>query len=490
MLATTFGIALEWQVKNGPFPGLSPENVRDLWDSGLKKNESRDTGEQLRWFIENMSTTKRLKKLEDKVIVATSEQKAILQAAEKGRMLSDQPTSLATVIPKRKRGGWDDNAKKKRSKLETVDAAINIMKGSSEKKLQAIHESNIKRGTRERKSENGSKITNNADKSSRVALGEITNKKLMIGNGEVNREMKMNGKKRKREEKCNNPIKIPISSKLQDENETTMKGTTQKEITTINLLSEDKNCENQDGSGSGRTCYHMKMPITQSLKEADLYTVSGYEQLVNSKCILAMVEIIHESSDREIISSTNTDLYSYLMKSEWAKAKNLLHPDANARRFAGGNWNTPKRTKATAMSSVLLIPCHDEAGNHWYLLARIKMPGGKHNVYIIDSMGIALARSRMKKIKDLLTAIHLMDETDECIPINVKRQTEQECGVRMMNYMMMFKECVNRNSEGQRIIRQMNRNIKSERQSTHELAKASRKKMCKILKRQKENVMG
>ena len=69
-------------MKNGPFPGLSPEKVRDLWDSGLKKNEFRDTGEQLRWFIKNMSTTERLKKVEAKLTVATGDQKRILQQVE------------------------------------------------------------------------------------------------------------------------------------------------------------------------------------------------------------------------------------------------------------------------------------------------------------------------------------------------------------------------------------------------------------------------
>jgi hypothetical protein len=97
----------------------------------------------------------------------------------------------------------------------------------------------------------------------------------------------------------------------------------------------------------------MKLPITQSLKEVDLTTVSKYEQHVNSKCILAMTEIIHENSDREDISCTNTDLYSYLIKSEWAKAKTLVHPDANARSITGGKWITSKRTIATAMSTVI-----------------------------------------------------------------------------------------------------------------------------------------
>ena len=75
--------------------------------------------------------------------------------------------------------------------------------------------------------------------------------------------------------------------------------------------------------------------MVQSLKDDDLRTVSGYEQHVNSKCILAMIEIIHGNTDRANISCTNTDLFSYLVKSEWDKAKRLVHPDDKARRFAG-----------------------------------------------------------------------------------------------------------------------------------------------------------
>jgi hypothetical protein len=203
-----------------------------------------------------------------------------------------------------------------------------------------------------------------------------------------------------------------------------------------------------------------------------------------------MIEIIHENTERENISCTNTDLYSYLMKSEWTKAKNLVHSDANTRRGAGEQWITSKRTKATAMSTILLIPCHDEAGNHWYLIARIKMPDGKHNVYIFDSMGIAFARSRKKKVKKLLMAIHLMEETDKCWPMDVKRQTEQECGVRMMTYMMMYKECVDRNNEAPHIIRQISRNTKVEKKSTHDLAKATRRTISNLLKSRKANAVG
>ena len=114
MLATTFGIALEWQVKNGPFPGLSTDDVQGLWNIGVKEIEERDTWEQLCWFIQNMSITERLKKLEKRVTKVTQAQNRILQRAEKGRMVFNEPTSLATSIPRRKRGGWDENRSNKK----------------------------------------------------------------------------------------------------------------------------------------------------------------------------------------------------------------------------------------------------------------------------------------------------------------------------------------------------------------------------------------
>ena len=74
--------------------------------------------------------------------------------------------------------------------------------------------------------------------------------------------------------------------------------------------------------------------------------------------------------------------------------------------------------------------------------------------------------------------------------MDVKKQTEQECGVRMMNYMMMYRECVDWNNEVTTIIRQMCRNTKVEKNSTHDLAKGTRRKICNLLKNRKAKVVG
>ena len=89
-------------------------------------------------------------------------------------MINNTPISLATSIPRRKRG-WDENISNKKSKLETVDAAVNLLEGSDENTLQEIHQSNLKRGIRE---------ANN----SRHALGDITNTRINCIRKDVKRQ--------------------------------------------------------------------------------------------------------------------------------------------------------------------------------------------------------------------------------------------------------------------------------------------------------------
>ena len=69
----------------------------------------RDTWKQQCWFIQHLSITARMRKLEKRIVPLDQMQKRVLQRAEKGRRLEEMPTSLATAIPRRKRGGWDEN---------------------------------------------------------------------------------------------------------------------------------------------------------------------------------------------------------------------------------------------------------------------------------------------------------------------------------------------------------------------------------------------
>ena len=83
MVAATFGIALDGQAISGPFPGMTTEEIRDMWDVGLEGARSRDTWEQQCWFIQHLSVTTRMDKLEKRIVPINEAQKRMLQRAEK-----------------------------------------------------------------------------------------------------------------------------------------------------------------------------------------------------------------------------------------------------------------------------------------------------------------------------------------------------------------------------------------------------------------------
>jgi hypothetical protein len=111
-----------------------------------------------------------------RIVPLNQAQKRVLQRAEKGRRLDERPASLATAIPRRKRGGWDENASRKKSKIETVDAAIAIASSTNENGLQEIHRANVRRGCRELATKSGGEIR--SPSCNRMVLGDITNTSL------------------------------------------------------------------------------------------------------------------------------------------------------------------------------------------------------------------------------------------------------------------------------------------------------------------------
>ena len=173
MIAATFGIALDGQAISGPFPGMTTETIRSMCNLDLEGAPSRDTWKQLCWFIQHLSVTTRMRKLEKRIVPLNQAQKRVLQRAEKCRRLDERPASLATAIPRRKHGGWDENESRKKSKIETVDAALAIANGSSEKMLQDIHQVNIARGDREMAKANAKATV--PPPNLRTALGDSTN---------------------------------------------------------------------------------------------------------------------------------------------------------------------------------------------------------------------------------------------------------------------------------------------------------------------------
>ena len=458
MIAATFGIALDGPAISGPFPGITTDAIRKIWDMDLEGAPRRDTWKQLCWFIQHLSITTRMRKLEKRLIPLNQAQKRVLQRAEKCRRLDERPASLATAIPRRKHGGWDENTSRKKSKIEIVDAAIAIANDSSEKMLQGIHQVNITRGYREMAKANIKVAV--PPPNLRTALGDITNKSQRDNNPNSKGPKEKNAADRKRK-RCN-----------LGRNETGQQ------------LMLSQVVEAQQLASTQPTFSHLKQLNMERIAE-----VTTPQLLISSDHINSLIDIIHARTNRQDLSIVNTAFCRELLDAKgtsYEQAQRYLQPDEETQRISGSKWKRQShRIKATASSTVLLIPCHLERANHWILTARIKVGGGRHKFFIFDSLGVATARKRTKRIPNLLKKIGLYGKQDTCSILDLKVQTEHECGARISNYIKHFSEWVTQSREGAVIINKMNRGIADEKQGRFELATESRRILCDTLRCEK-----
>ena len=410
-------------------------------------------------------------------------------------MLDEEPTSLATVIPKRNREGWDTNSKKKRSKLETIDAALNIMNGSSENALQEIHAINKKRGTRERKSEYGLDInTNTTDRSGRAALGDITNKQQTSSqkgialrditdvdqeNGVAHASSagnKSKGTKRKLQEVANPEVEHLNNPPPQKVTKTSHKKTANpnREVPAIEISSSgDENEEITNEMRLKPTLYH--------LAQIDLESVRNKNTYMRGTCVQAIIELLHAEKRREDLTCVSTDFYTLLMENKFTEAKKLLHPEEGWH-----NWEKPANKIATAHSRILIIPCH--AVNHWFLTLRIKLQGGKHQVIIIDSLGQKSGNSYMPELRERLKQMNLITKKEKCTVLKTRGQTEVECGVRMAAYMVLFRSMDLQQLRDGQILERLKGYVAREKSSAGNLAAQRRTNIHRLLEEEQAKV--
>ena len=109
--------------------------------------------------------------------------------------------------------------------------------------------------------------------------------------------------------------------------------------------------------------------------------------LISSDHLNALTDILHARTSREDVSIANTAFFRELLNAKgknYDQAQRYLQPDEETYRINGKQWKKQsKRVKATAASTVLLIPCHLDRANHWLLTVRIKIVGGRHNFFIL-----------------------------------------------------------------------------------------------------------
>jgi hypothetical protein len=185
----------------------------------------------------------------------------------------------------------------------------------------------------------------------------------------------------------------------------------------------------------------------------------------------------------------NTAFFRELLNAKgknYDQAQRYLQPDEETYRINGNQWKKQsKRVKATAASTVLLIPCHLDRANHWLLTVRIKIVGGRHKFFILDSQGAKAAGKRRRMITESMKAIGLFGKNDTCSIMKTKVQTEWECGARVAKYVLSFIDWIGQNNDGETIIRRMTRGIDYEKNKQCDLAIESRKMLCDTLRHEK-----
>ena len=466
-LAATFGIALARQIPTEPLPGLTPEEANELWGKDEGDTEERDSWQQFLWLINNYSVTKRLEIAEEKAKEMGDlepEVQRILRKVEKVNKIKEKPTSLATAIPKRKRGGLDDNESKKKSKIDTVNAARDIV-NTSESLMEEMYQAYIQRGMRETLQMNGRGVDLSREDD------EQCNPDANITNGHGRR---VKDAKRNRSE---------IES---TEEESITNPSPQKATRTTNTRIAR---QNQEFSGDENEIITNGMrikPTLYQLAQIDLDSVKTKDNLMRGTCVQAIVELLQSEKRREELTCVSTDFYSLLLKNKIRDAKSLLHPDEGCMSGKGGEWETPSTRIATAKSRILLIPCH--ANNHWFLIIRLKIGGGNHKMFVLDSLGKESSLKYAKSIRGNMKRISLIGKKDKIITLDTRGQTEVECGVRMIAYMVIFRNMeITKLSDGQ-----ISENIKSqvarEKGFTGDLAERRRKHMHIMLMKEQNKM--
>ena len=99
-------------------------------------------------------------------------------------------------------------------------------------------------------------------------------------------------------------------------------------------------------------------------------------------------------------------------------------------------WITPPSQRASAQSRVLLIPSLDETIGHWFLVALINVDTGQKRALIFDLLKLEAGKRRIPAIRMLLRKLTLIAKRDKCETMPTQKQSERECGPRMVMYML------------------------------------------------------
>ena len=190
---------------------------------------------------------------------------------------------------------------------------------------------------------------------------------------------------------------------------------------------------------------------------------------MNDACINALSNVLHKKTDMKVINICHTQFFSTSRVRGWQEANKFLQWDPSS--TPSERWQNYKHAQACITSNILLIPCHFPG--HWVLVIRIILPSGTHLLYILDSLGRDSSRATFSRVRENLQNTPILKNKVKFKALNIREQTNDECGSRMAKYMAnICDQWENANTTG--FMAWLGRLLTKERNDKRDLSKASR----------------
>ena len=399
------------------------------------------------------------------------------------------PSSIITTLPRREKGAWDKNIKRRSDKIETASKALKMREPLSPGEKSRIQQVIQRKNNREeqlfqkrmqpRKRKALSNISNMDTKGVQVRKTSRANHRARsdIENMEDDRVENASPKKASR------TTRKRIAK--QEENNNSMTKTGANGDQTSDIIELDSSGDEDETITHGMQI----KPTLYHLTQDDLHSVKTVNALMRGKCVQAITELIHDEKGSEDITCVSTDFYPLLMQNKMKEAKSLVHADEEYNTEEKGEWITPESRRATTQSRVLLIPCHaitTTEMHHWFLTIKIKHEGGKHEILVVDSLGKKSGERYKKEIRQKLIKMGMITRKDKCTAVNTRQQTELECGIRMAAYMMLFRSIDFQQTRATAIIERIKGYVANERNFQGDLAARRRLHIYTLIKAEQE----
>jgi hypothetical protein len=164
-----------------------------------------------------------------------------------------------------------------------------------------------------------------------------------------------------------------------------------------------------------------------TLTKKDIQTIEGR---VNDACINALSDILHKKLNHKRISICHTQFFIALKERGWLEASRYIQRDPNSP--ISERWHANKYAQAHITSEILIIPCHFPG--HWALALRVILPTGKHVLHVLESLGKEASKATFGKVREHLRDTPIIKNKVKFKAFNIKKQSDDECGLRMAKY--------------------------------------------------------